>query len=161
MTAMQAGVALGSNLGDRAATLDHAVRALGGLVGTLVLERSDWIETAPVGGPPQGPYLNGVVILRTEMEPRKLLTELQRIEQEAGRSRTVANGPRTLDLDLLFHGDTVSDDEDLCLPHPRLHRRGFVLEPLHQVAPDWKHPTLGLGAAQLLERARARIAGAR
>ncbi|HVS14037.1 MAG TPA: 2-amino-4-hydroxy-6-hydroxymethyldihydropteridine diphosphokinase [Thermoanaerobaculia bacterium] len=141
-------VALGSNLGDRAATLDRAIARLGEHL--EVGARSLWIETEPVGGPPQGRFLNGVVRIETELSPRALLALLQRVEHELGRERSVPDAPRTLDLDLLLYDDRVIDEPGLRVPHPRLHRRRFVLEPLCEIAPDWRHPESRRTMAELL-----------
>jgi len=130
----RAAVALGSNLGDRIGHLELAVAALAGCGEVEAV--SSLYETAPVGGPEQGPYLNAVAVVETDLEPHELLEGLLRIEQEAGRERTVRWGPRTLDLDLVLYGDRVLDDERLTVPHPRLAKRRFVLEPLAEVWPD-------------------------
>lgn len=124
-------VALGSNLGDRAAHLRFALGRLG-----AVRVSSVW-ETAPVGGPEQqGPYLNMVAVFPTDLDPWTLLGRLHEIEADAGRRREIHWGPRTLDLDLLFHDDTVVSGSRLQLPHPRFAERRFVLEPLAEVAPE-------------------------
>lgn len=149
-------VALGSNLGDRAAHLRRALRALAQTPGLRLLRASRIYETAPVGapvaaGPPQGDYLNAVVELQSALPPRLLLLRLQQIERAAGRRRTWRNAPRTLDLDLLFHG-APRRHPDLVLPHPRLHLRGFVLAPLAEIVPALRHPC-GARIAQLARRA--------
>jgi 2-amino-4-hydroxy-6-hydroxymethyldihydropteridine diphosphokinase len=135
-------VALGSNLGDRAAHLEHALAALAALPATRVVATSSVRETDPVGPPGQGPYLNAVAELRTALAPRALLAALLAVERERGRdrSREVRFGPRTLDLDLLCWGTAVPggdrlDAPGLTVPHPRMHERAFVLEPLAELAP--------------------------
>ncbi|MCG3180634.1 MAG: 2-amino-4-hydroxy-6-hydroxymethyldihydropteridine pyrophosphokinase [Phycisphaerae bacterium] len=150
-------IAIGSNLGDRVRSLDAAVALIAGLPRVRLLARSRYHETAPVGGPPgQRDYLNGVVVIETELPPLDLLAELQRIESDLGRepqTRRVFQGPRIIDLDLLLVGEAVIDGQDgLTLPHPRMHERRFVLEPLAEVAPGVRHPLLGLSAEELLER---------
>lgn len=140
-----AAVALGSNQGDRRAHLDGAVLALRRNPDVRVIALSDWIETEPVGGPSgQGRYLNGVLELETTLAPRALLEVLRSIERDHGRVRAERNGPRTLDLDLLVHGDAVLEEPGLRLPHPRLAERRFVLEPWASIAPGRPLPG-GLG----------------
>jgi 2-amino-4-hydroxy-6-hydroxymethyldihydropteridine diphosphokinase len=144
-------VALGSNLGDRTAHLEGAVEALRQTAGVALTRRSSVYETAPVGGPAgQGAYLNAVAELRTEHSPEELLQLLLDIEQAHGRQRLEKDGPRTLDLDLLLHGDLVRTDAQLTLPHPRMHQRVFVLRPLAEIAPGLVHPVLQRRVADLL-----------
>lgn len=142
--AVDAYVALGANLGDRLASLDAAVAALGVLPDTEVLAVSPWIETDPVGYLDQPRFLNGVAKMRTILEPRALLEALLAIELGLGRTREGARfGPRTIDLDLLVYGDAELDEPGLTVPHPRLHERRFVLEPLAAIAPDLDVPGRG------------------
>jgi 2-amino-4-hydroxy-6-hydroxymethyldihydropteridine diphosphokinase len=137
-------IALGSNLGDRRAYLDRALQALREKRGIAVIRVSAYYETAPVGGPPgQGDFLNAAAELQTELGPEDLLRTLLEIEQGLGRVRDVRHGPRTIDLDLLLYGDLVRGGPELTLPHPRLHERQFVLQPLAEIAPNVKHPTIG------------------
>lgn len=127
---------LGSNLGDRLAHLQSAVDALAVEPGVRVVALSRVYETAPVGGPEQGPFYNAVVAVETSLDPHALLHLAQRLEAAAQRRRTERWGPRTLDVDVLVvEGDAV-DEEDLTVPHPRMWERGFVLAPLRDVAPD-------------------------
>ena len=129
-------IALGSNLGDSRALLDSAVCELDEHEALRVVGRSSWHETDPVGGPADQPrFLNGVVRCETELSPHELLRLLHEIEDRAGRVRDVKDGPRTLDLDLLFYDNENLKDPDLILPHPRLEERLFVLEPLNEIAP--------------------------
>lgn len=136
-------LALGSNLGDRLAHLQGAVDGLGATGGIRVVDLSRVYETAPVGGPPQGDYLNAVVAVETSLDARALLGVAQRLEDAAGRVRAERWGPRTLDVDVLLVGDEHVDDPDLVVPHPRLAERGFVLAPLHDVAPGSVTVTAG------------------
>ena len=127
-----AGIGLGANLGDARAALDAAQHALAALRGTTLRAASSIYRTAPIDS--SGPdYLNAVVLLETLLAPHALLAELQRIEREHGRERPYRNAPRTLDLDLLFHGAQRLDTPTLTLPHPRLHERAFVLQPLAEL----------------------------
>jgi 2-amino-4-hydroxy-6-hydroxymethyldihydropteridine diphosphokinase len=129
-------LALGSNLGDRAGYLRAAIASLPDLVAC-----SPVYETDPVGGPEgQGPYLNMVVRLETELDPRALLETCRRLEREAGRERLEHWGPRTLDVDIVWIDGVTLDESDLVVPHPRMRERPFVLAPLADVAPDLVAP---------------------
>lgn len=129
-------LALGSNLGDRLAFLQGAVTTLAATPGITVAAVSRVYETAPVGGPEQGRYLNAVVAVDTDLTAAGLLTLAQRLEDEAQRVRAERWGARTLDVDVLLVGDERVDTPDLTVPHPRMRERGFVLAPLADVAPD-------------------------
>lgn len=149
-------VALGSNLGDRQATLDRAVAELAQGERLRVTGISSWFETAPVGGPAgQAAFLNGAVAIETSLEPGDLLARLRQVEALAGRARRQRWDARTLDLDLLLYDELVSDTPELVLPHPRLVYRRFVLEPAAQVAAAWVHPTSGWTIGQLGDHLRA------
>jgi 2-amino-4-hydroxy-6-hydroxymethyldihydropteridine diphosphokinase len=154
-------VALGSNLGDRARSIDAACEAICRLPGTCVVARSALHETDPVGGPPQGAFLNAAAEVETRLTPRELLSGLLEIERALGRVRREANGPRTIDLDLILYGDAVLSEPGLELPHPRFRGRGFVLEPLAEVAPATRDPVTGRTIAELLDAWRATSAAAR
>jgi len=136
--ATRAAIGLGSNLGDRRAHILEAAASLAE-VGTLV-RVSSLYETEPVGGPEQGEYLNAVAVVETELSAVDLLEHCRGIERAHGRERRERWGPRTLDLDLLLFGQTVIDEEDLRVPHPRMTERRFVLEPLLEVWPEATMP---------------------
>ncbi len=137
-------VGLGANLGDRERTLRAAVDALAAEDGIEVVAVSTLRETDPVGVGEQPRYLNGAVAVETTLAPRELLGRLLSIEQRFGRVRVPGeHGPRTLDLDLLLLGDAVLDEPGLTVPHPRLHERRFVLEPLAELAPGLVVPGCG------------------
>ena len=147
---MRAFVGLGSNLGDREQTLRRAVDELGRLPQTKVRGVSELRDTAPVGYVDQPRFLNGAAELETRLSPRELLDQLLRIERDLGRDRTQSppQGPRTIDLDLLLYGDERIDEPGLQVPHPRLHERAFVLEPLFDLNPGLFVP--GRGPLQAL-----------
>jgi 2-amino-4-hydroxy-6-hydroxymethyldihydropteridine diphosphokinase len=152
-------IALGSNLGDRRVTLDAAVEALRQTPGVTVTRVSSVYETEPVGGPAgQGKYLNAVAEVQADLPAPDLLRALLAIEDRLGRVRAERFGPRTMDLDLLLYGTETHDVHepgiDLTVPHPRLHERLFVLEPLAEIAPLAVHPVLQSTAADLLRRLR-------
>jgi len=135
MTTARAYVAIGANLGDAHVTVRQAMDALAALPCTRLVARSSLYRSAPFEA--QGPdFINAVVELATELGPQALLAELQRLEAEAGRERPYRNAPRTLDLDLLRHGDVAMRTATLTLPHPRIGERAFVLLPLAEIAPE-------------------------
>ncbi len=151
-------IALGSNLGQRQLALRAAIDRIAHLPATRLLQLATFRETCPVGGPPnQNYYINSALSIETSLEPAALLDHLLRIERDLGRDRSSEprNGPRILDLDLLLHGHTILHTSTLTLPHPRLHERLFVLEPLAEIAPDVLHPTLHKSIAELLALAAA------
>ncbi len=127
-------IGLGSNLGDRETTIRAALHDLERHGDIRVIRCSTLLETDPVGGPPGQPrYLNAVAELDTELSPRELLARMHEIERRHGRKRGVANGPRTLDLDLLLYHERVIDERDLTVPHPRMWERPFVMQPLEEI----------------------------
>lgn len=143
-------VGLGSNEGDRESHLVAALEALSRIDAVAVLRCSPLFDSAPVG-PPQPRYLNAVVELECGLAPSRLLTILQRIEQDLGRRREgVRWGPRPIDLDILLWGGEVVAERNLQVPHLELHKRRFALEPLMELAPDLKHPVLGTTVKELL-----------
>ena len=150
-------VALGANLGDRRATLERAVALIGAEVGDVVA-RSGWIETAALIHPddPATDYpafLNGIVLASTALGPEEVLTRLHAIEASLGRDRAAETArwrPRAVDLDLIALDGVVVGRADLRLPHPAMHERRFVLEPMAEVWADWRHPVLGMSVAEML-----------
>lgn len=132
---VQAFVAIGANLGDAEAAVKAAMAAIGALQRTQVTARSSLYRSEPVDA--EGPdFVNAVVAVRTGLDAEQFLVALQRLETLAGRERPFPNAPRTLDLDLLMHGNSVMDTPALTLPHPRMRERAFVLKPLAEIAPD-------------------------
>jgi 2-amino-4-hydroxy-6-hydroxymethyldihydropteridine diphosphokinase len=146
-------VGLGSNLGDRTQTLLDALDALSAEDGVEVVGVSSLIETDPVGFVDQPRFVNGVAALDTTLTAQELMALLLDVEQRFGRTREAvpAQGPRTLDLDLLLYGDTELDEPGLQVPHPRLHERAFVLEPLAELAPGLRIPGRGQVEALVAE----------
>ena len=142
-TRTRAYVALGANIGEPVQHLRAAVLDLDALPGTTVVARSSLYRSAPVGLVDQPDFINAVVAVDTALEPLDLLHALLAIEARHGRVRSVPNAPRTLDLDLLLHGDATMTSPALTLPHPRMHERAFVLLPLVEIAPDTMLPGLG------------------
>jgi 2-amino-4-hydroxy-6-hydroxymethyldihydropteridine diphosphokinase len=136
-------VGMGSNLGKRREHLDRALELLGDQPGVVVQQVSSRYETDPIGGPPgQGKYLNCVAELKTDLGPQELHAVLQEVEKTMGRVRKEPNEPRVIDLDLLLFGNLVFQSDKLTVPHPRMHERLFVLEPLAEIAPEVVHPVL-------------------
>jgi len=128
-------VALGANLGDAVATVQQALRDLASLPNTQWVKASSLYRSAPYEA--QGPdFINAVALVHTQLSPLELLHALQDLELQSGRERPYKNAPRTLDLDLIFHGDTELATSELTLPHPRWHERAFVLQPLAEVWPE-------------------------
>ncbi len=134
-------LSLGSNLGDRAEHLRAALAALPS-DRLIVVRVSSVYETAPVDKLDQPDFLNVAAEIQTTLFPMQLLSRTQRIERALGRRRFVEKGPRTVDIDILLYGDSVIRSPQLVVPHPRMHLRRFVLEPMAELAPDLRHPVL-------------------
>jgi 2-amino-4-hydroxy-6-hydroxymethyldihydropteridine diphosphokinase len=143
-------IGIGSNIGDRESNLKFAVEMLQEQDGVEVTVVSSYLNTAPVGYIDQPDFLNAVVEIRTSLTPISLLEVCQVIEQELKRVRTIRWGPRTIDLDILLYGDMVINEENLIIPHPRMHEREFVLYPLNEIAPNTVHPIIKKSIAELL-----------
>jgi 2-amino-4-hydroxy-6-hydroxymethyldihydropteridine diphosphokinase len=145
-------VALGGNVagdyGSSEALLEAALARFAE-AGLPILRRSSWWRSAAWPDPNNHEYRNGVVLVEARLSPQALIQTLFMLESEFGRTRSVRNAPRTLDLDLIAHGRIISDDPALTLPHPRAHERLFVMGPLAEIAPDWRHPVLGKSASEL------------
>lgn len=148
---LMAFIALGGNVGEVLGSFQAAREALAALPGCRLAGSSLLYRSAPIGPPGQADYLNAVVALDTELMPRTLLHEMQRIEDAHGRVRDVRWGPRTLDLDLIAVDGVLSDTAELILPHAEMHKRVFVLQPLCDLAPGWQHPRMEKTAYELLE----------
>lgn len=145
-------IAIGSNLGDRDANLRYAVDELARMPETRVIEVSSFHETEPEGGPPQRQFKNAVAKVETSLNPDELLDQLLSIEIRRGRVRTVRNGPRVLDLDIVLYGSTICEARNLTIPHPRFRERTFVLRPAAEVAADQVDPVTGRTIAELLAK---------
>ena len=157
MDGVRVGIALGSNVGDRHATLNAAIEALRPWVRNL--RASSFYDTPYVGTDVQPSVLNGAAIGVTSRSARALLERLLAIERDFGRTRPYGGAPRTLDLDLILYGDAVIDEPGLVVPHPRFRERRFVLEPLAEIAPDWTDPVTGRTISDLLREVISRNEG--
>lgn len=140
---------LGSNLGDRLAFLNAAIQAISAFAD--VLGQSPIYETAPWGYDDQDDFLNQVLEVSTELSPRELLGRLKQVEQDVGRRASFQNGPREIDIDILLYGNQTIEQDDLSIPHPRLHERAFMLRPLANLAPDLVHPVKKKTVSELLK----------
>ncbi len=144
-------IGIGSNMGDKKGYLDYAVKALEDNSQCKVLKVSEYIETEPIGEVVQDNFLNGCIKLETVLMPNDLLDLLNEIEDNAGRTRKIHWGPRTLDLDILLYDDVVMDTDKLTIPHREMAKRRFVLEPLTEISPYAYHPVKKQYACELLE----------
>ncbi len=142
---------LGSNLGNRKKYLVSAIDRIDSCREICVVNKSSFYETKPVGGPSQPDYVNCVIELDTETEPQSLLEEFKGIELELGRKSGIRWGPRVIDIDILLYGNKIINDSNLKIPHESMHKRIFVLEPLCEISPDFKHPILRKTIFELLK----------
>ena len=145
-------IGIGSNLGEKHKNCLKAIEMIGQIPGCKTIKQSDLYLTKPVGVEDQDWYVNGVITLRTDLSPQDLLHHLMSIEAKMGRVRRERWESRIIDLDILFFGQEIIYEENLTVPHPRLHLRRFVLIPMTQIAPDLIHPSLGLTMAELSEK---------
>jgi 2-amino-4-hydroxy-6-hydroxymethyldihydropteridine diphosphokinase len=145
-------ISLGSNMGNPVERCREGIEQLKAVKGSQVLRRSSFYRTEPVGFLDQEWFINAVIEMRTSLPARALMQELQAIESRMGRQKPVKWGPRIIDLDILFFGQEVIQTDDLAVPHPELHKRRFVLAPLHEIAPYAIHPAFGVSVAGLMER---------
>lgn len=146
---MIAFIAIGSNLGDRIANVKKAVlRAADEVKATLVF-MSSFYETEPWGIKEQGPFVNAVMGVETDLPPAALLAHLKSVEAGMGRQEAERWGPRVIDLDIIFYDGLVMDEKGLTIPHPSAHERAFVMVPLAEIAPDFIHPVIGRSAAEI------------
>ena len=144
-------ISFGSNLGDKEKYIKDAINELESREDSVVERVSSFYKTVPYGNVAQKDFVNGCLKLVTLLQPRELLDVLNDIEKNAGRTREVHWGPRTLDLDIIFYDDLIIEEEDFCVPHVDMHNRKFVLEPLHEIAPYKHHPCSKKTVRQMLQ----------
>lgn len=150
MPTIRAYIGVGANLGDATSTCRGIPDLLSRMQRTQVIRSSNLYRSAPVGGPPQPWYINCVLCIETSLSPQDLLAALQKLEVHHGRVRLLRDGPRPLDLDILFYGDQIVHAPNLTIPHPRAHERSFVLQPMAELAPDFLHPVFQRTMRELL-----------
>lgn len=144
-------IAVGSNMGDKEANIKNAMNQINDTWHTSITNQSKLIETDPLGYEDQDQFINGVFEIKTLLTPVKLIRWLLSIEKDLKRERIVRWGPRTLDLDVIYYDDEITTLEEIVIPHPRMHERTFVLEPLNEIAPYKMHPILNKRTFQLLD----------
>lgn len=148
---MKAAVSLGSNIGDKRAYIEKAIKKLANTPQIGVLAVSEFYRTEPVDYLDQDWFVNAVALLETKLEPEELLNVMLSIEDKLGRKRDIPKGPRTIDLDLLLYEDQIIEAENLTLPHPEMDKRRFVLKPLASIAGNWIHPVRKKSIDSLLD----------
>ncbi len=149
-------VALGSNMGDKEQYLREAVCGLEEHTDIQVVKSAGWIVTKPYGGVEQDEFINGMAEIKTLLTPGELLDYLHELEQRAGRERKIHWGPRTLDLDIIFYDKQIVEEENLIIPHIDMENRDFVLKPMVELAPNFRHPVLQKNMTQLLQELTAK-----
>jgi 2-amino-4-hydroxy-6-hydroxymethyldihydropteridine diphosphokinase len=147
-------IGLGGNLGDRYGNIARAIDKLRLVSATRVVEQSTDYLTAPVGPREQPNFVNSAVKITTDLAPQELLGALKAIEKSLGREETYRHGPRVIDLDILLYDNEIIDTDDLKIPHPEMHKREFVLEPLCEIAPEAWHPVLKKTVREMLQALR-------
>ncbi|EHK2400276.1 2-amino-4-hydroxy-6-hydroxymethyldihydropteridine diphosphokinase [Clostridium perfringens] len=147
----EAYLSYGSNIGDKKYYIEEALNEINKAYHTEIIKKSNLIETEPWGYTEQDEFLNGACKIKTLLNPKELIRFLLDIEQKLKRERKIKWGPRTIDLDVIFFNDLISEDEEIILPHPRMHERSFVLEPLNEIAPYKVHPLYRKRVFELLE----------
>jgi len=150
-------IGLGSNVGDREEYIEQAIFLIGRLKNTEIIKKSSNYETDAEGNTDQPPFINCVLEIETTIPPYKLLEELQNIENALGREREVEWGPRTIDADILLYGDMVISEDKLQIPHPLMHERLFVLQPLKEISPRLMHPVLEKSILTLYEDRKSEL----
>jgi 2-amino-4-hydroxy-6-hydroxymethyldihydropteridine diphosphokinase len=145
-------IGIGSNLGNTLQNCKYAIESLSRINGINPTRTSSFYKTEPVGIEKQNYFINAVVEITTTLSARDLLQALRKIEKDMGRKREAKGGPRIIDLDLLFYGQDVIRETDLVVPHPEIHKRRFVLEPLYEIASYFIHPVFGVSIRGLKDR---------
>lgn len=147
----EAYLSYGSNIGDKKYYIEEALNEINKAYHTKIIKKSNLIETEPWGYTEQDEFLNGACKIKTLLNPKELIKFLLSVEQKLKRERKIKWGPRTIDLDVIFFNDLISEDEEIIIPHPRMHERSFVLEPLNEIAPYKIHPLYRKRVFELLE----------